>query len=401
MREKEKYNLILRPEELIILLAADICPKQKVLDEIDALLLKVTDWEFFTSLAIDKASSPLILKKIPLLANANTIPGSVLNKLTQASLKTLSRNMVLTEHFRQIIIAFSDIGIPVIALKGSYLSDWLYQDLGLRQFSDLDLLVPEHDGLRAVEELRKMGYNGEINNPLHLSEMTQNHLGIVHYMPMHKNGVSVEIHIRITGKNETYNVDLEGMRKRAMLLNLHGVEAYGFYPNDLLMHLCLHLDKHFVTGHVQFTCFYDLTNMLNHKTEELNWERFESECISGKAISSIFKYLLLVNKYMNAFLPEEIIRKYSYCLKPSHERMFLKILKGQQEKYALISDFKSLRGFDNPFHLLQFVTERVFPSKSFMIYRYKIKKKWTYPFFYPVRWTIFVKSLWTHLRRIA
>lgn len=401
MRKTDNYKLSLRPEEAIILLAADIRPGQDVLDEIDNLLLKVTYWEYFTSLAIDKASSPLILQKIPQLVNSNSIPQSVLNKLNQASLKTLSRNMVLTEHFRQIIKAFSAIDIQVIALKGSYLSDWLYQDIGLRQFSDLDLLVPVKDGFRALEELRRMGYNGETNNPLHLSELTQNHLGIVHYSPMHKNGVSVEVHIRVTGKNETYKVDLEGMRKRAMHLYLHGVETFAFSPNDLLMHLCLHLDKHFVVGHVQFTCFYDLTNLLNHKTDEINWKEFEKECLSGKAVDYTFKYLFLVNKYMNAYLPEEIIRKYSYCLKPSHERMFIKILKGEQERYALISDFKSLRGFENPMHLFQFVAERVFPSKSFMIYRYKIKKEWTYPLFYPVRWAIFIKSIWTHLRRIA
>lgn len=401
MKKTDNYKLDLRPEESIVLLAADIRPEQGVLAEIDDLLLKVTDWDYFTSLAIEKASSPLIIRKIPLLKNANTIPESVLSKLKQASLKTLSRNMVLTEHFRQIVKAFSAINIPLIALKGSFLSDWLYQDIGLRQFSDLDLLVPENDGLRAVEELRSLGYSGETNNPLHLSELTQNHLGIVHYSPMHKNGVSVEIHIRITGKNETYKVDLEGMRKRAMPLQLHDVSAFGFSPNDLLMHLCLHLDKHFVVGHVQFTCFYDLTNLLNHKTDEINWKEFEKECLSCKAVDYTFKYLLLVNKYMNAYLPEEIISKYSYCLKPSHERMFIKILRGEQERYALISDFKSLRGFDNPLHFFRFVAERVFPSKGFMIYRYKIKKEWMYPLFYPVRWAIFMKSIWIHLRRIA
>jgi hypothetical protein len=399
--KKESNNITLRPEQRFILMAADIRPDDEVLKSIDDMLLKITDWEYFTSIAIDKASSPLIVDKISFLNNANVIPQTVLIRLNQAALKTLTRNMVLTEHFRQIVKSFSDIGIPVIALKGSFLSHWLYQNIGLRQFSDLDLLVPENDGLRAIEALRLMGYNGETNNPLHLSEITHNHLGIVHYSPMHKNGVSVEIHIRITGRNETYKVDLEGMRKRAMLFHIHDVDVFGFCPNDLLMHLCLHLDKHFVVGSVQFTCFYDLTNLLNHKTGEINWDEFEKECIKCKAVNFTFKYLLLVNKYMNAFLPEMIISKYNYCLKPSHERMFLHLFDGNKERYGLISDLKSLRGFNNPMHLLHYIIERLFPSKAFMICRYKIKNENIFFLYYPVRWAFFFKSFWIHYRRIS
>jgi hypothetical protein len=397
MTTKDHRKRTLSPEEEIILLAADIRPDQTIIERIDQLLPQVTDWNRFASISVDRAASPLILQKFPFLTNAHLLPDFALNKLKQARLKTLSRNMVLTEHFRQVVQAFAALGIPVIALKGAYLSNWLYQDIGLRQFSDLDLLVPEKDGIRAVEELRRLGYEGD--SLLALSNFSQNHLGIVHYPSMHKNGVSIEVHIRITGQTEPYKVDLEGMRQRAIPLMLHGVQAYGFCPNDLLMHLCLHLDKHFVVGHVQFTCFYDLTNLLNHRSDELDWELFEAACTTGRTTGKTYKYLMLVHKFMNAHLPEEVIQTYSSCLKPSHERIFLKLLNGQQENNGMVSSLKSLKGFKNPLHLLRFIGERVFPSKAFMIYRYNITKEWTYPFFYIVRSAIFIKSIWNHLRR--
>jgi hypothetical protein len=228
-----RENLHLKPEEQFLLLAADILPDHAILHQMDKLIPNIREWEVFTRMAIDRAASPLIVDKLPSLSNAKLIPENVLRNLKQASLRTLSRNMLLTEHFRQIIRAFTEAGIPVIALKGSMLSEWLYVNINLRQFSDLDLLVPLDKGLEAVAILEKMGY---AHDDLIMSEFITENTSIVHYKPMVKNGVSVEVHIRIHSEVEPYQVDLQDMWKHAVPLNLHGVEALGFCLEDLLLH---------------------------------------------------------------------------------------------------------------------------------------------------------------------
>jgi len=121
-----RETLLLKPEEELILLAADIRPEKTILNRLDELIPAIGDWTVFTKMAIDRAAAPLIVDKLPKLSKAGQFPDKVLHSLKQASLRTLSRNMLLTEHFRQIIRAFNEAEIPVIALKGSMLSEWLF-----------------------------------------------------------------------------------------------------------------------------------------------------------------------------------------------------------------------------------------------------------------------------------
>jgi hypothetical protein len=392
MREK----LQLKPEEQFILLAADIKPDQTILNRLDELIPTIRDWDVFTKMAIDRAAAPLIVDKLSKFKNTDIFPDMVLRNLKQASLRTLTRNMLLTEHFRQVIRALTEAGVPVIALKGSMLSEWLYGNINLRQFSDLDLLVPQEKGLEAVAILDKMGY---VQDNLIMSEFIKENTSIVHYRPMIKNGVSVEIHFRIHSVTEHYQVDLQDMWQHAVPLKLHGVEVLGFSLEDLLMHLCIHLDKHFRSGQFQFTCLYDLVNMLNHKGDVLNWELFEQKCIQAKAESVTYKYLLLVQKYMNGRLPDSVALKYSFLLLPRDERILLGALRGKATKnYAsgVLRSMGYLSGFGKK---SRYVYDLFFPSTEFMMKRYRLKNKSLLWVYYPFRFIYGMKALWISLTK--
>lgn len=392
MREK----LFLQPEEHLILLAADILPDQVLLDRMDALIPTIQDWEGFTKKAISRAASPLLLSKLDKLPHAGLIPEPVLRNLKQASLRTLTRNMLLTEYFRQVIRAFTEAGIPVIALKGSMLSDWLYRDINLRQFSDLDLLVPQEKGLEALAVLQEMGFE---TSDLVMSDFVKENTLVVHYTPMIKNGVSVEIHIRLHSEAEHYQVDLPGIWKRAVPLQLQGVPALGLSPEDLLLHLCFHLDKHFRSGEFQFTCLYDIVNMLNHKGDVIDWDLFEQTCQQAKAESVTYKYLLMAEKYMNGHLPAKISKKYGSLLEPKDERILLSILRGKGVKsYAqgLMRNLKHFRSFGKS---VRYLFDVCFPSVDFMMKRYRLKHKSQLWLYYPYRLLSAVKSLWQTLKK--
>jgi hypothetical protein len=384
----------LKPEEKIVLLSADIQPDQKVLAQIDHLLTLVTDWDYFAKIVIGRAAAPLFNNKLPHLSNSTSIPGRVLTKFKQASLKTLCRNMLLTETFRQIITAFSQEGIPVVALKGAYLSEWLYGNIGLRQFSDLDLLVSPPDGLRCLEILKQMGFESTNSK---LSDFLKEHMAFLHYPPMIRKGVSVEVHLRIHSQLESYQVDLDGMWKRALPAQMHGVEALSFSPNDLLIHLCLHIDKHMAVGRVQFTCFYDLTNLLNHKAELLDWTLFEKQCEEYHTVAQTYHYLLLVHRYMNARLPESVLEKYGSMLRPKDMRRFECMLKGQIKKTNLSSVLLPIKQMKNIGQVSRFLFELLFPGKAYMIKRYRISNALLLPFYYVYRFFHSFRNVWNQL----
>ena len=339
--------------------------------------------------------------KLSLLTNSSQIPDAVRTKLQQAWYKTYSRSAILYEHFRKIVGAFVAHNIPVIGLKGIYLSEWLYQDIGLRQFSDIDLLVKEEDALTCISVLASMGYN---KSEIHLSEfiLSQFEKDTIHYPPMISNGVSVEIHIKLHSINEKYQLDIPELWNNSIPSILNGVQIRALNTTDLLIHLVLHLDKHFRVGHVQFTCFNDITNLLEKYSETINWSEFTESCRLYNCEEVVFKYLVMVNKYMNAAVPSDIIQKFSGLLTEKDEQLFCKYLKGHfavPSQLLLSGHFGNLKRVDNFPDQVRYLWGVLFPSKVFMIQAYQINRPWLVLFYYPYRYYIGIRGVVNYLKK--
>jgi len=304
--------------------------------------------------------------------------------------------MVLYEHFRKITDSFSLQGIPVIALKGIYLSEWLYQDIGLRQFSDIDLLVKEEDGEKCISILREFGYKQYDNT---VSEFVGSQLEIVHYFPMILNGVSVELHIKLHKKNESYDLNINNLWLNSQVVNLNYSLVHALNQNDLLIHLCVHLDKHFKGADVQFTCFNDITNILCKYSNTMNWTVLVEACRLYKCEDVVFKYLLLVNKYMNAPVPSFIVQKYAYLLLEKDELLFFKYLGGYTGSFTAVpTHFQNLNKLETLSDQFRYIWDLLFPPKSFMIPKYNIKHHSLIPFYYPYRYFAGFKGIIRYIK---
>ncbi len=69
---------------------------------------------------------------------------------------TLARNVLFLDILKQIRGRLA--GMEYIALKGAYLAERVYPDIGLRRFSDIDLLVRPRDVPEAVRRLSALDY---------------------------------------------------------------------------------------------------------------------------------------------------------------------------------------------------------------------------------------------------
>ena len=211
--------MTLSHEDKLILSSIKITPSVSELEQIDNLILEVKDWDYFTKTIIDRGIAPLLFKKLLALKNSFLIPDAVQAKLQQTYYITISRGTLLLNYFQNIANSFSNQGISVIALKGVYLSENLYHDIGLRQFSDIDLLVHEEDGERCLDILRNLGYRAV--SALKLSEFVSSQFDTVHYTPMVLNGVSIEIHIKLHRKGEKYNLLTSELWKNAVAVTVN------------------------------------------------------------------------------------------------------------------------------------------------------------------------------------
>jgi hypothetical protein len=362
----------LTSEDKLLLSVVKITPSTEELEIINALIPQIIDWDYFTNTIIDRGSAPLFYKKLSLLKNSSVIPPNVKAKLQQAYLITLSRSMVLYNHFKKNAEVLNAHNIPIIALKGIYLSEWMYHDIGLRQFSDMDILVREADGEKCLQLLAEMGYKPRKSSPV--SQFIADKSDIVHYSPMELNDISVEIHIKLHLKKEHFHLPLDEIWQRAMPATVNNVSVFALEIYDLMMHLCIHLHKHFLGGHLQFTCFNDITNLLEKEREVFDWELFENRCKQYNCVVEVYKYLVLVHKYFDATVPSEIINKYNSLLDIADEELFYKYLHGyivvEENKSAVPEHINNLKLLTNPLDYVKYLVDLIFPPKKFMIEKY-------------------------------
>jgi hypothetical protein len=353
----------LSPENKLILAVVKLQPSAEELASIDHLLTKVIDWNYFANKITDRGIAPLLYKKLPLLREASVIPPGVVSKLQQVYYRTLTRNMMLYDAFGKIAPAFHEQGIDLMVLKGIYLSEYLYHDIGLRQCSDIDILVKPEDGERSLAVLASLGFKTGDGNE---NDFVAQNREIVHYDPMVLNGVAIEVHIKLHRDIEKYRMDMDELWKKAVPVTVYKNKVYAPDFNDLLIHVCLHLDRHFRQGHVSFTGYNDITNLLSLP---IDWSRFMERCKQFKCLNQVLLHLQLAHKYMNATLPDTM--RTAWVLNARDENLFLSYLNGHVGFISGVpSHMSSLKTIEHPLHRFRFLLGIIFPSKSFMVEKY-------------------------------
>jgi hypothetical protein len=357
-------------QDKLILLSAKIHPNEDELSQINELIPRIGDWDSFCNIVIDRGFAPLFYDKLSLLPAASFIPSNIQVKLHQSFYKTLSRSMLLYDAFRVILEAFNRSGVEVIALKGVYLSEFLYENIGLRQFSDIDLLVKPQEGKRCLELLAELGYKPFDSKESDFIKSVRN--DIVHFDPMILGDISIEIHIKLHRSDESFHIDPAALWKKAIPVIINKTPVYVLNDEDMLIHLCIHLDIHFRDGRIQFTSFLDITNFLTEKAEQLDWNVLNERCREFNCENEVFLYLVIAHEFMFAPLPVEIYDKYASILKPETKKLFLKYLNGYSG-YTSVSEhiynIKKQRAFSLK---LKYLIEIIFPPKAFMIKKYNI-----------------------------
>lgn len=380
----------------LILSSVRVHPTAADIETLDALIPLIDDWDYLSRTIIERGIGPLFFHKLSLLSNAALIPEVAKSNLQQAYFRTLSRSMVLYDAFRKVADAFGVNHIQVVALKGIHLSEWLYDDIGLRQFSDIDLLVRKEDGERCLQILTGLGFRQSGDEVSHL--ITEK-IGIVHYPAMLLGDVSVEIHIDLHHRRNAYSLDVNKIIDNSEPLIINKSQVQVMELHDLLIYLCIHLDKHFSGGEVQFTSFSDITNLLDMHAAEIDWQKLESSCKEYHCVDNVFKYLLIAAEYFHASVPDEVTEKYSGSLTATDKELFNRYLNGFRKKaYGATTHLKNIREMNSTSERIRYLLKVVFPSREFMARSYAMKHPSLFWLYYPTRHWKGLKGLWRMMK---
>jgi hypothetical protein len=211
--------------------------------------------------------------------------------------------MVMTGELLRILAKFQANDIEAIAFKGPSLAQFLYGDIALRQFGDLDILVHLEDLPRATEMLLLDGYQlqyqlNEKQSPANLELECDHHF----YHP--KSGINVEIHWRISPSMYSPEQNLDGLWDRSEHITLFGKKILNFSPDDLLRYLCDHGNKH-KWQRLSWIC--DIAMLI--KAKQLNWPDILKKTDTIGSVPGILLGLFLANELLSAPIPAEVIER--------------------------------------------------------------------------------------------
>ena len=267
----------------------------------------------------------------------------------------------------------------------------------MRQMSDIDILAKKED----VENCRRILLNsGYKSYERFKTNFIKDHLEVKHIPPLVLNDISIEIHLKVLPDDYHYNVNIENYWENAKPVTINGTNTLALSPNDLLQHLCVHLDHHFSKGKIQLFSFCDIAEVIKYYQNKIDWDLLEETCTRYNCTKNIFSLLFLTEKYFNVTLPDHIIRQAGRCIDAETEDLFILYLKGNGREIARkinnnnIERLQKINGFTNK---IKYLLGDTFPTRTFMKQRYLIKQKPLIYWYYLVRIKSGVIGLFSHL----
>ena len=132
---------------------------------------------------------------------------------------------------------FAEAELDYVLLKGPALKAWLYPDAA-RAYGDIDLLIPPQALERAAALLATLGYVAHMPkaNSVELTAHSRNFV--------HRDGVVLDLHTRLSGANATEDAVWEALSQGAdiILLEDHAVKICGLHARIVIV--VLHAAQH-------------------------------------------------------------------------------------------------------------------------------------------------------------
>ncbi len=255
-------------------------------------VMEPLDWSVLLNLAGYHGVFPLLYRNLSALCS-DLVPADMLARLRQKTQAGALLNHSLAQELGIVCEAFGKQGVPVIPIKGATLALSAYGDLTLRDFSDMDLLIPK----RAIEEARAIlltqGY--EQKAPARESDHDE---GPYHVFVKKRTLFRVDLQWVMAHEHFTFHLDRPEFWAQRMPVRLGNKMVQGLAPEDLLIVLCVHGSKH-AWEQLKWVC--DVAELLRSHPD-LDWERiFSNASIWGCRRLSVSDCRLRISCWMRRF----------------------------------------------------------------------------------------------------
>ncbi|MDQ6701133.1 MAG: nucleotidyltransferase family protein [Acidobacteriota bacterium] len=288
-------------EREILLCCAVTHPGPERVRRLPELLGATLDWNAIFEQGGWHGTLPLLYWNLQSLPGG-LVPPEVLIRLRSHFHETASRNLFMTAELVQLLSLFRERGIAAVPLKGPALAHAIYDNLALREFSDLDILVPRRDVGRVQELLASRHYRPQV----HLSGAGQSAFIESNYELCFAREGSADLEIHWGFQEEKFlgaNLSPDGWWDRLEPSSLGGQQVLGPPRQDLLIFLCAHGAKH-VWNRLKWIS--DIAELLR-VSPEIDWRQLMENAEASGAKRLLLLGIYLAQHLLGSEVPAEII----------------------------------------------------------------------------------------------
>jgi len=357
------------------------------------------DWDCLSTYALYQDVGPVLYRRIGRLG---VMPGAPASRMRDACRASAAKNLLLFADLGKILRATQAAGIPVIPLKGAFLAEAVYGDIALRPMADLDLLVKPADLPRAVQALRDLGYDSD--QPF---DPVAQQAGFQDMPPMRRpGGAMVELHWTLVTPlcgARIADEELQGIWERSVPATIAGVPSRALSPEDLLLHLCMHVSVHHRFADVGLKSFVDMAEVARHYENTLDWAAFAERANRWKVANGVRMALMLAGEWTDLRVPTDAWARLEGTA-PDEQTLEWsrhKVLEGRPAELA--SEFARLESGGGAAGRLSALQAAAFPPRATMARLYGAPAdSWRIFAWYPYRlWDLFSRyrgAIWKLLR---
>jgi hypothetical protein len=288
------------------------------------------------------------------------LPMDVLEDLQQPYLVNLARNVIFLEAAGHHLESLKKAGLHVAGLKGIFLLENIYEDIGERYLGDIDFLMPKPELAAGLAYFQGLGY--EMATYFDLADPN---VDIKHVPPLsHEGQPIVELHWNLLEADEPFSIAIEPVWQRVVTAQIASKDAYALCREDLIAHLSLH----FAFQHsldMGLRGLVDLDRAIRHYQGEIDWQKLGAIARDWSAQRPVWLGLSLAYEWLHSPVPVSILND----LKPEGAQTVLdlanEILLGEKPVgWVLTPDLARLAGNKHITSKFNLFWKRVFIPKG-------------------------------------
>ena len=233
---------LLPEDELCLLLARGQIPPAARARAL-ALLAAPLRWDTLLERAEEHQVLPLLYRSFRIL-DFQGVPSEVRARLTAAFRINAVRNMLFVAELTRVLRLLGEAGIRVLPLKGVTLAESLYGDPAFRVCSDIDILVPASEALRARRLILADGYTSPFTEDFFVNHQFHTSADCPLQAQRGKLSYFLELHWTLLQHSSKDAEAMLDLWSQARPRDFFGIPAYSLSPEWEFLYLAGHAASH-------------------------------------------------------------------------------------------------------------------------------------------------------------